>query len=102
MKPTEEQIKEFWEWCGFRFIGYAGFYDNIPMYRKPNGIVNPGDTELPDLDLDNLFEYAMPAIYEHNLWLELQKTGITNSFWCVDINPAIELFWAIWKVIHAS
>jgi hypothetical protein len=35
-------------------------------------------------------------------WLELEKTGITTSFWCIDINPAIELFWSIWQVIEGE
>jgi len=93
MQPTQEQIERFWEWCGATRYDLWSFKGQ--GFKFPNGDKH---SNMPLVDLNNLFKYAMPTIYEHNLWLELEKTGITNLFWCVDINPAIELFWAIWEV----
>ena len=47
-EPTEAQIKEFWEWCGFTISGDWA-YLNSP-YRRG----------IPSVDLNNLFKYAVP------------------------------------------
>jgi hypothetical protein len=52
-QPTDEQIKEFWEWCGFEYAGRGGYYENISCYKYPDGKY----CELPPIDLNNLFSY---------------------------------------------
>ena len=58
-QPTQKQIKEFWEWCGFRLHG------EVPgehLWYAPDGIVfNCG---LPIIDLNNLFKYAFAKLIE--------------------------------------
>ena len=43
-EPTEAQIEELWEWCGF--------------YDVEDGVPPPIGT--PPIDLNNLFKYAVP------------------------------------------
>ncbi|KKM13459.1 hypothetical protein LCGC14_1716030 [marine sediment metagenome] len=56
-EPTDEQIKEFWEWCG------------LNVSKDKNGTLTWHDTEgnfidygYPDRNLNNLFKYAVPRI----------------------------------------
>ncbi len=66
-KPTDEQIKEFWEWCGFKhdvpFPEYAKRKDisHPERFTKEQWYI-PGDYcgKIPPIDLDNLFKYAVP------------------------------------------
>jgi hypothetical protein len=105
-QPTQEQKKEFWEWCGLRWTsrwthqypqGYWTYLDNY-VHIEP-----------PTLDLNNLFKYAVPKL--HYLSLEFGNTSqaylaqtaltITDKLKAKkDVDPALALFWAIWKVIH--
>ena len=62
-EPTQEQIKEFWEWCGLK-----GKWAEGGKYLK-----------FPRLNLTNLFKYAVPLILE-----ELKRLGV--------VIPLIELF----------
>ena len=107
--PTEKQIKRFWEWCGFNFAGdegYVGF---------PNGTLHPiGDT--PPVDLNNLFKYAVPKLMKTNQWVGMISTQMSKGtqytfvvYKSGDIigdsdntDPALALFWAIWKVIKGD
>uniref|UniRef100_A0A6M3JNV7 Uncharacterized protein n=1 Tax=viral metagenome TaxID=1070528 RepID=A0A6M3JNV7_9ZZZZ len=71
-KPTNEQIKEFWEWCGFKVaLG--------KLYWYPDKEFSPA-RRLPSVDLNNLFKYAVPKLN-------------------MPVIPALALFWAIWEVI---
>ncbi len=111
--PTDAQIKELWEWCGFRQkYPDAAYYEPSNWYMYPNG-----DTDkLPSIDLNNLFQWAVPKLRKY-------YTSLTESFlpehyshtiiplleqWIQDIeenlelDPALALFWAIWEVIHAG
>jgi len=104
MKPTEKEIKEFWEWCGFTTTldGHG-----VTQTVAPNGAWL---SRLPDLDLNNLFKWAVPKIKglvklsksdNHTDYIatvsdyELNQEGkIANP------DPALTLFWAIHKVIE--
>ncbi len=76
-KPTEVEIKEFWEWCGFK--GNASYGLNQATY--PDG----GSSEWPDIDLNNLCTYAVPKVWE--IVIENQQSQ-SNAL-------ALALFWAI-------
>ena len=108
--PTQEQIKEFWEWCGF-------------LYGEPNEktVTYPNGMEYypPDVDLNNLFKYAVPKLFNWSMAkdfelcsdTEIRETGLTQaSIQTLAFNnkefrgsakhkdPTLALFWAIWNV----
>ncbi|MDD4876744.1 MAG: hypothetical protein PHQ86_06435 [Dehalococcoidales bacterium] len=113
-EPTKEQIKEFWRWCGFKHIGIdeMGVFGQFPNH-------GPG-LDL-HLNLNNLFEYAVPEVMERNQnFVDLQVRryiapahddlliSYTCEIWSDNgqgsiikqaNTPALALFWAIWGVI---
>ncbi len=62
MKPTDEQIREFWEWCGVT-PSYQDIRDYIPTF--------------PPLDLNSLFQYAVPKF--DTFVLCFTPAGLPNS-----------------------
>ena len=99
MKPTEVQIKKFWEWCGIS-KSRTGYWYYPDYCARPNA---------PDLDLNNLFKWAVPKLtmYElnsynndglHSAWVSLSEDGGWEASECE--TPALALFWAIYKVIE--
>ena len=110
-QPTEQQIKEFWEWCGLKQI--CSPHDD--MYRR--GIwadpIEQRRFDTPDIDLNNLFKYAVPKLYavEVGTWFPPDSSKLDWRAWVEDSpmsigvqsygeTPALALFWAIWEVIH--
>ena len=106
MQPTEEQVKKFWEWCGFR----QNLYQDTSgiLYDTPDNLHCIG---LPPIDLNNLFKYAVPKLHREQgqVTIESRFTGDVweyhASFGCGSSGiskaetPELALFWAIWKVI---
>ena len=109
-QPTEAEIKEFWEWCGFKLkevkFGMSGI---VPQWL----LQDYADWELPKIDLNNLFKYAVPKL--SYLFLDGFWNGNEGCFnYAATIgapegeykkheyykDPALALFWAIWEVIH--
>ena len=97
MKPTKEQIKEFWEWCGQKQYTFA------PQFNRDGYLGKPYTTELPPIDLNNLFKYAVPIICS-SVKLELFSDGEWEAQVCnkdnrveykSDNDPALALFWAV-------
>lgn len=96
-QPTQEQIKEFWEWCGFKFI----HEDYTPIHtaelQYPDGHLEEWNGWGDLLDLNNLFKYAVPALklrYRHwrtilREWVET-ITGDTEK-------DTKQLFIGIWN-----
>ena len=123
-EPTEEQLQEFWEWCGFRQLPRGNKAYHFERGTKVMNWLPPGETEtwksvdyLPYLDLNNLFQYAILKLkrigysYELVEWNEGQHKAIINKLckgWAetyttsVDKNPALALFWAIWEVVQLT
>ena len=120
MKPTEEQKIEFWEKYGFRWIKNEA-YRAEGYWLSPDGNVNYSHTSssagFPTLDLNNLFKYAVPKLQEEGITVDLygyenksfaanlvsifpvDATGFCPSIGgAVDDDPALALFWALWKV----
>ncbi len=106
-KPTDEQVRKFWRWCGFR--------DRSGDVDYPEGscpIVYPDskvDIEYPDIDLNNLFFYAVPKLDHPNILLYEDKNvkewycklEISSSPWEVGSfgqDPILALFWALWQM----
>ena len=110
-EPTDGQIKEFWEWCGLRYESY-----NTPAFPYQGGAwvyadgiyANPDEPmELPSIDLNSLFEYAVPRVCfgvdlemcPNDKWragIKLISDGIKYA---KGDTPALALFWAIYEVI---
>jgi len=120
MKPTEEQIKRFWEWCGFKFVEniehsqYFGDLDFSSWIYPDSGY---RARDLPPLDLNNLFKYAVPKVIKKmdtegkvifpilSLWgkwydeiIALAGTSLTDDYEII----TLALFWAIYKVIEVA
>ena len=123
--PSENEIRRFWEWCGFtRHPSYTyyeapfGKDNKVPCWVSPLG--NTIEEGMPPIDLNNLFRYAAPKLigdYKYSLGLETdvdyhtRESTYTFSFsndplvinsQVTDKDPALALFWAIYKLIEAA
>jgi len=102
-QPTKEQIRWFWEQCGFRFSRTSPLQEFDDWVTFPDG--KKGDISLtPSIDLNNLFQYAVPK----GSCVSFTETGcdMTN---CILTTPQLKiaqgkgesetlaLFWAIYK-----
>ena len=107
-QPLESEIREFWEWCGFKFIKdrYGWGQDSwlSPLGEILTQLPTP---ELPTPDLNNLFKYAFGTAVrkltdEHNYAETYAIDTIMNS-WRLEagdnIPDANALFQTIWEVI---
>jgi len=110
MIPTEDQVRELWEWCGWKKDIDSGIY----YYKSKVKWIPPDSkdaddflTKPPPIDLTSLFEYAVPKL---NGRYKLEGTGGYHfaTVWkdviayveVRDTDPALALFWAIWEVIR--
>lgn len=111
-KPTDEQIREFWELCGFerRELGRVE-YGHRTAWEWNKGELTA--EELPPIELTPLFLYAEPVLEKAGYKYELCKTtsstqhrvairdrGFTlqgKLWWDEDL--ALALFWAIYEVL---
>ena len=96
MKPTDKQIQEFWELCGLKWdsvIGHWDYPDSSPH------------SQLPPIDLNNLWRYAMPKLMGHNYligycvlleWIK-EYTNVWNT-----VDPALALFWTIYRALGGN
>jgi hypothetical protein len=99
-QPTQEQLIKFWTWCG--------------LIKNPwtnHWFCNHIEIQL-DLDLNNIFEYAVPKLlsldkqtfdlawYEGNWWVHV---GISmHRFESVSDNLTMAIFWSIMEVIDGK
>ena len=109
MEPTKEQIKWLWEQCEWHKEKHPK--GNWYMWYAPDGRFV--DNHLPPIDLNNLFKYAVPKLKEVGFNVEICTTTSPTQFrtaikdrgfslvgrlvW--DDDPAIALFWAIYKCL---
>lgn len=111
-QPTKEQTQWFWKQCGFKYRDcYPDGRGNWMNVTYPDGRVESHvKFELlpyPSIDLNNLFGYAVPKLGE----LRLRMLGQTKKrlYFCSvggnilshsyeeSQNPALALFWSIYK-----
>ena len=114
-EPTQEQIKKFWVWCGFRVVKSGtgkslGYIYDIPVIdQRETWVYSNADEQEdpPEIDLNNLFKYAVPKIKQYNLtvfpddvwaWHIVSEYG-NVIFESLHTDPALALFWAIWEVM---
>jgi len=137
-KPTQEQIREFWEWCGFERARFEPTVKGVSKYQYEVGYwVYPDNItdkmiwsqELPSIDLNNLFKYAVLRLHRFGLldcsynreiemfndsgelnspekisyrWRLLLETRILEPIDGYGETPALALFWAIYKVMKGG
>ena len=115
MEPTQEQIKEFWEWCGLKQVcsperdSYKrGIWEDLDCMR----------IDTPLIDLKNLFKWAVPKLPpfeagngidavvsfdildDGTITCDIEAQGTIVSANANDFAPA--LFWALWQVKGAT
>ena len=107
-KPTEAQIKKFWEWCGWQIHHDAIKGEWISIRPDGNTYMSTVDKKyLPllfePMDLNNLFKYAVPKAHNQlgdEGFYELMK-GWTRAI-IFGREPALALFWAIYSIIEGD
>ena len=123
MQPTEEQIKEFWEWCGIEpkvtdwertTVRASEATLSKEGYSLPASSIVYQNIEYPPIDLNNLFKWAVPKVIGLGKFhgISLSFSSLIEEEWTCEVirtwyrdtetneDPAFALFWAIWKVIH--
>ncbi len=104
MNPTQTQVERFWKWCGFTYtVGERPDWDST--YTSKEYCIYPDGQEGygPDLDLSNLFKYALSRARERvgvDALSNLLRGWISDVINC-GIDPAIALFWILYEV-HVS
>ena len=110
MKPTDEQVRKFWEWCGFTFCD--------------DGIA----ATMPLIDLNNLFKWAVPKLSQDDQYPQIRAITIEPAM-CDELmyscyllceilhddgslereeftgyseELAHAIFWAIWGIMEAE
>ena len=104
--PTQEQIRTLWEWCGWKRIPFGKHNFHYERDEKAMDWLAPdsdrSSTHLPDLDLNNLFKWAVPKVDEHGAgaceWVLGRFCQAVYEHKDLDL----ALFWAIWKIITAE
>ena len=124
MIPTEEQIKKLWGRIAdkveaFNEGRHYHFWFNGEVYRGEQTSFSSG---IPIIDLNNLFKWAVPKleyislswqpyISKHSGRITIRTlAGIPNKDVVggmevtegIGKDPALALFWAIWKVIDGN
>lgn len=95
--PTEEQIKEFWEKCGFYQSSLSGHID----WCTPSGKIcdHIGLKFPPPIDPNNLFKYAVPKPKSKSFLMLWILNLIQDWAMSKDTDPALALFWALHELM---
>ena len=120
-QPTQEQIKEFWEWCGIRYEAdqdcFKVIFPDSEWYNFGSDW-KMGEIE-PSIDLNNLFKWAVPKVMGLGYGFNLSDFCSRPPYLCslyhgynegdekVHIikssqDPAQALFRALWQVKEKS
>jgi len=104
-EPTEEQIKELWEWCGcvqaqgkLRRDFHYESGQKVGDWRFPDGSMARHGL-LPPIDLKSLFKWAVPKLRDKNIAWELRNCVLKIRGEYQDFAMA-KLMWnkkAFWK-----
>jgi len=102
-KPTQEELKKFWEWCGLYERQQA---DLISYVYDSNGVFL--GFSYPKLTPDSLLEYAVLKLDAYTVTKQIGEAehkasvmlnGISSRI-VYNANPAIALFRAMQEVIE--
>lgn len=108
-QPSESQIRELWEWCE---ATCPNCHKPIATHDKVSVSYHPDicycHSVQPEIDLNNLFKYAVPKLYELGWSYELAG----HAYHMADLykgerrvsskgipDPALALLWVIQEVI---
>lgn len=94
---NKEEIKEFWEWCGFTYIDKKlnerwiftpeGTNQKIEVYG--DRYITPNKSSvvgwLPMIDLNNLFKYAVPKLINDGWEIFISYDQFFNT-WYAELN----------------
>ncbi len=126
MKPTDKQIRWLWEQCGLVLrkgkILESGL-QTFDTWETPEGTI----TFTPDIDLNNLFKYAVPEldrreiayslhsgrqvisntlVHHAECWYwnsetvkQMEKAGLKTRFGITDKDLVVAFSWAISKTL---
>ena len=117
MQPTEEQEKWFWEQCGLTWQYYSFSVKTNEKITDAGWVFPDGEFHfnLPPIDLNNLFKYAVPKLeplgYDLDISNDLELLGWSvcchnTKSECSIASPmvscklediALALFWTIYK-----
>ena len=108
MKPTDEQIKWFWEQCGLT-VDYSERHICYYVYSRDGKELCSLGTFL---DLNNLFKYAVPKLLHWhiqrvhlnmaNCFASVQRPDRFQFYDAYDNDPALALFWACFKALGGN
>ena len=101
-QPTEEQLRELWEWCGFSFVWQEHTGEGYEIWGLEPGKRYTNGRRHIILDLNNLFRFAVPKLREdgYNAVDILLNWALKCTHKEYEGQEASLLFWAIWDVIH--
>lgn len=97
-KPTEAQVKEFWERYGFETLpfGSRDKFKRLPAIKYPDGTIH---SDYPPIDLNNLFKYVVPLALDKMSWSDWFHFMVS---WAIKLydkkDPALALFWTLRQV----
>ena len=112
-QPTQEQIKRFWEWCGFKIKRtYHDFYELESPLKEQYwfGLPPCPIKNYPPIDLNNLFLYAVPKVIDIIMAEQECSSDVAYAIlfkkWLQELELDIPnhdgtLFWALDKVREA-
>ncbi len=100
-EPTKEQIREFWECCGWKWETELTFTEL--RWQTPEGTLV---FDLPPIDLNSLFQYAIPRLLlfrdKNDYYMVIGRWYQILLYHLLEDDPALVLFWVIWEVIHGK
>ena len=125
MTPTKEQIRKFWEKCGFKYLAIQSFNNKTQewypdprsgyFWEYPDG---SEDLEPLPIDLNNLFKWAVPKMDSEmpNFYKFFHEKGnlLGEVEWSVIISTpngsisnrnedlTLALFWALYEALEVE
>ena len=109
--PTKEQKQWFWEQCGWEYDSEFDYW-YPPGSPKVRGFYITYRSFEMDIDLNNLFKYAVPKLEQAGYKYEICATTSSTEHRATirdrafsfvemvgDDDPALALFWAIYKAL---
>lgn len=105
--PSKDEIREFWEWCGFRWDGED--FPGKGFWLNPNGFSYCWPNEhltsfelLPHIAPNNLFKFAVPKLKtEFRNWKSVLHDWVDELTGNYE-EDTLALFWTIYGVMKSQ
>ena len=109
-EPTKEEERKFWEIVGWKVIDNGRtslWYSPEKVKRHPRSYASYMSDDPPYIDLNSLFDYAVPKVIAKILESKWNKSHdayvLLFVWWLAELDitedPAVALFWACYKVL---